>query len=466
MTPRVLIVGAGVAGLALARALRVREITTEVVERMPAWDVGGAGLYLPGNSVRALDELGIWPELAARANPIVRQRFLDHRGRLLADIDVRSYWDGVAACVAIRRAALHEALRAANVGVPVRLGLSVTDLNDDGQAKRVRFSDGSTGAYDLVVGADGVHSTIRSLALGGPTARDVGQASWRFVADGFPEIGDWTVMLGRGRAFLTVALGEGSVYCYADVNSRETADPHGAEWRELFVDFADPVPRLLQHADDAYFAPIEEVVPPTWASRRVVLVGDAAHASSPNMAQGAAMALEDALVLADLLATNQDIDEALTEFQRRRTPRITWVQEQTHRRDRTRNLPPIVRNITLRVAETHLPLQLPRYVSRPALRYSLACARVREREVEREREREEVVAFAGPHLDAVVAFFAPRGGAGLRIAFICFDPDLPNAWHRRPPHRVRRPPETTWHGHCGHRDRRRSWPRRRSATLR
>ena len=243
VTPRVLIVGAGVAGLALARALRVREITTEVVEGMPAWDVGGAGLNLPGNSVRAFGELGIWPELAARANPIVRQRFLDHRGRQLADIDVRSYWDGVAACVAIRRAALHEGLRAANVGVPVRLGLSVTDLNDDGQANQVHFSDGSTDAYDLVVGADGVHSTIRSLALGGPTARDVGQASWRFVADGFPEIGDWTVMLGRGRAFLTVALGEGSVYCYADVNSRETADPHGTEWRELFVDFADPVPR-------------------------------------------------------------------------------------------------------------------------------------------------------------------------------------------------------------------------------
>ena len=157
-------------------------------------------------------------------------------------------------------------------------------------------------------------------------------------------------MLGRGRAFLTVALGEGSVYCYADVNSSEAADAGGAEWRELFADFADPVPRLLQHADDAYFAPIEEVVPPAWTARRVVLIGDAAHASSPNMAQGAAMALEDALVLADLLATNQDIDEALTEYQRRRTARITWVQEQTHRRDRTRNLPPIIRNMTLRLA--------------------------------------------------------------------------------------------------------------------
>ena len=102
-------------GLALARALGRRNIRAEVIERMPEWETSGAGLYLPGNSVRALDELGIWAELAARANPIVRQRFLDHRGRLLAEIDVRSYWDGVAACVAIRRAALHEALRAGSV---------------------------------------------------------------------------------------------------------------------------------------------------------------------------------------------------------------------------------------------------------------------------------------------------------------------------------------------------------------
>jgi len=352
VTLRVLIVGAGIAGLALARALRLRGITAEVVERTAEWEASGAGLYLPGNSVRALDELGIWEELAAPANAIVRQRFLDHRGRRLADIDVRSYWDGVAPCVGIRRATLHEALRVGSVeGSVVRFGISVADLDDDGQSKRVRFSDGSTGTYDLVVGADGVHSTIRTLAFAESPARYVGQASWRFIADGFPEIGEWTVMLGRGRAFLTVALGEGSVYCYADVNSSDgPPDTRGGAWRELFADFADPVPRLLQQADDAYYAPIEEVAPPAWKARRVVLVGDAAHASSPNMAQGAAMALEDALVLADALATSQDTYEALTEYRRRRAARIAWVQAQTHRRDRTRSLPPILRNMTLRLA--------------------------------------------------------------------------------------------------------------------
>jgi 2-polyprenyl-6-methoxyphenol hydroxylase-like FAD-dependent oxidoreductase len=346
----VLIVGAGIAGLALARALRRRGITAEVVERMTEWDAGGAGMYLPGNSVRALDELGIWPKVAARANPIMRQRFLDHRGRLLVDIDVRRYWKDVGGCVAIHRAALHEALRTENTEGQVRLGISVLELHDDGHGTSVRLSDGSTGDYDLVVGADGVHSGIRTLALDGPPARYVGQASWRFVAAGFPETSDWNVMLGRGRAFLTVALGNGTVYCYADVNTSDLAHARATEWRESFADFADPVPRLLDHAGDAYFAPIEEVAPPAWTAGRIVLVGDAAHASSPNMAQGAAMAFEDALVLADVLATSQPLAEALLEYERRRTPRVTWVHEQTHRRDRTRSLPPIVRNLTLRLA--------------------------------------------------------------------------------------------------------------------
>ncbi len=346
MTLRVLIVGAGIAGLALARALRLRGITAEVVERTAEWEASGAGMYLPGNCARALGELGLSAEVAGHANPIVGQRFLDHRGRPLADIDVRRYWDGVGGCVAITRGALHEVLRADGTEAP-RLGLSVTELDDDGQ---VRFSDGSTAEYDLVVGADGVHSTVRTLAFGGPRARYVGQASWRFVAEGFPGVSGWTVMLGRNRAFLTVALGDSTVYCYADVNTSDPADAPGAAWRELFADFADPVPRLLEHGGDAYFAPIEEVVPPAWTAGRVVLVGDAAHASSPNMAQGAAMALEDALVLADVLAKRHPIEQALAEYQRRRTSRVAWVQEQTHRRDRTRSLPPIVRNLTLRLA--------------------------------------------------------------------------------------------------------------------
>jgi 2-polyprenyl-6-methoxyphenol hydroxylase-like FAD-dependent oxidoreductase len=344
-----LIVGAGIAGLALARALLQHGVTAEVVERVSEWEQSGAGLYLPGNAVRALRGVGIAPALVERAKPIRRQRILDHRARLLADIDVDRFWDGVGGCVAIHRATLHEALLEATADVPIRLGLSVTGL-ENGEAPGVTFSDGSTGTYDLVVGADGLHSTIRSLALGGPPANEVGQASWRFIADDVPDITDWTVMLGRGRTFLTVSLGGGVVYCYADVSASDSGDAARDDWRGRFADFAEPVPSLIDRTAEAYFAPIEEVAPPAWTAGRVVLVGDAAHASSPNMAQGAAMALEDALVLAETLTADQPVDQAVARYVQRRNARVTWVQEQTHRRDRTRSLPPIVRNLTLRLA--------------------------------------------------------------------------------------------------------------------
>ena len=346
---RVLVVGAGIAGLALAGALRRSGTDVEVVERLTDGDSAGTGLYLPANAERALGSLGLGAVVAERAHPIRRQLFRDHRGRLLADVDVAAFWHGVGVCVAMHRAALHEALREAAGRVPIRLGTAVTGL-DQGECPHVRFSDGSAASYDLVVGADGVHSTVRTLALGGPPPRPVGQASWRFVASGFPELDDWTVMLGAGRAFLTVALGGGEVYCYADVNRHDPAGAAAGDWRNGFLDFGAPVSRLLDQAGSAYFAQIEEVAPPVWRAGRVVLVGDAAHASSPNMAQGAALALEDALVLAEVLAGPGPIERALTDYERRRASRVAWVQEQTRRRDRTRGLHPAARNAILRIA--------------------------------------------------------------------------------------------------------------------
>jgi 2-polyprenyl-6-methoxyphenol hydroxylase-like FAD-dependent oxidoreductase len=347
---RILIAGAGIAGLALASALERRGVVAEIVERTTVTGRGGGtGMYLQANAVRALGELGIGSTVTARANPIKRQRILDHRGRRLADIDVARLWGGVGECVALHRADLHASLRAAAARVPIREGTAVTGLYLGDGAPRVTFGDGTSDGYDLVVGADGVHSTVRRYALGGSSIRYVGQVCWRFVAHGFPDISDWTVRLGRGRSFLTVALGQAGVYCYADVNVREPGGPAG-DWRELFADFADPVPGLLNQAAGAYRAPIEEVLTPAWTARRVVLVGDAAHAASPNMAQGAALAIEDALVLADELTTGQPVEAALAAYERRRTARVSWVRHQTRRRDRTRGMPAAVRNPVLRAA--------------------------------------------------------------------------------------------------------------------
>jgi 2-polyprenyl-6-methoxyphenol hydroxylase-like FAD-dependent oxidoreductase len=307
-------------------------------------------MYLPANAVRALGVLGLRAALLDRACEITRQRFLDHRGRLLLDVDLPAVWGPAGPCVAISHHQLHELLRE---GIAVRLGTTVTALEEHGPLVRAVFDDGSEHDYDLVVGADGVRSRVRTVVLAGSAPRFLGQVSWRFLVDVVPEVPAWTVRLGRGKAFLTIPVGDGRIYCYADVNAPAPADPTGgdpARLAGLFGEFAEPVPTIAgKHAgsgSSGYFSPIEEVVHRPWVRGHVVLVGDAAHAMSPNMAQGAGMALEDALVLAETIAACRP----LAEFETRRRPRIRFVQTQAHRRDGTRNLPPVVRNTTLRLS--------------------------------------------------------------------------------------------------------------------
>jgi FAD-dependent urate hydroxylase len=347
---RVLVVGAGIAGLATARALRPHGIECDVIERAQGWSHPGAGMYLPANAVRALSALGLHDAFLDRSCTISRQRFFDHRGRALLDVDLPAFWGATWPCAAISHGALHEILRE---GVEVRLGTSAISLDEDGPVVRAVFDDGSSGDYDLVVGADGVRSWVRSAMFGGTEPRFVGQLSWRFLLAGFPELSSWTVRLGRGKAFLTIPLGDGRIYCYADIDTSDRTDPTGGDpgrFRDLYGEFADPVPTIVNEcvatAVRRHFSPIEEVVQEPWVRGRVVLIGDAAHAMSPNMAEGAGMALEDALVLAETVAAG----EPLETFEARRRPRVTFVQRQTHRRDRTRHLPPVLRNTTLRLA--------------------------------------------------------------------------------------------------------------------
>jgi FAD-dependent urate hydroxylase len=350
---RILVVGGGLAGLALARALGRAGFAPELIEREAGWGDAGTGMYLPANGVRALGALGLEEAVAARAAPITHQRLLDHHGRLLAEIDLDGLWGDVGACLALPRADLHQVLRD---GVAVRMGRTIASLEHLDGPVEVTFDDGRQDSYDLVVGADGLRSTVRRLAVDDRPPVPVGQHSWRFLAPCPPGITTWTVMLGRGTSFLTIPIGGGLVYCYADITTNPdspappTSDPL-AGLRERFAGFAAPVPELLDQLQDqtqVHAAPIEQVAAERWGRGAVVLVGDAAHAMSPNMAQGAALAFEDALVLAACLAQAGSVAEALAGFVARRHPRASWVRAQTHRRDRTRRLPPLVRDPLLR----------------------------------------------------------------------------------------------------------------------
>ena len=352
---RILVVGGGVAGLSMARALHLRGLDSEIVERDPSWRIAGAGVYIPGNGMAALDRLGLGEAVRARGAVVERRRLYDERGRSFIDFDEAGFWRPVALPVALHRVDLHEILADGVEGVPIRFRTTVADLDDTGDAVTATFSDGTRRPYDLVVAADGIHSSIRESVVGGSRATPAGQVGWRWILDGHPEIAGWNGWLSRDRGFLALAIGAGRVYCYADVRQREATDPTGGDPSRLAAilgEFGDPVRGLLAQmppASEVWFSPIEEAAP-TWSKGRVVLVGDAAHASSPNMAEGASLALEDALVLAEELTTASTVDAAVAAFRDRRTARVTWVQETSHRRDRLRYLPPAVRRITMRVA--------------------------------------------------------------------------------------------------------------------
>ena len=352
---RVLIIGAGIAGLGVARALRDKGFAPEVVERETDWTDSGAGIYLPGNATRALRALGLEEAVAERGSLITHQLFYDHRGHLLLDINLTALWGEVGPCLALHRVDLHDVLASAGDPVPVRMGSSLRRLIQQDDIAIVDVDGALNNSYDLVIGADGIHSTTRQMTFGSGAVRPVGQIAWRFVTKCPAEVTAWTVLLGRDVTFLAVPIGNGQVYCYCDTPTnrapRRAVDDVKATLAELLAGFAAPVPAILESlgsVTSVHVSPIEEVELEEWSRGSVLLIGDAAHATSPNMAEGAAMALEDGLVLAECLASESSIALATERFQARRRPRTGWVLSQTHRRDRTRTLPPGLRHLVLR----------------------------------------------------------------------------------------------------------------------
>ncbi|MGW5561548.1 FAD-dependent monooxygenase [Micromonospora sp. NPDC003944] len=346
---RVLIVGGGVAGLATVAALRGWGATVDVVERAPGPTDSGTGIYLTGNATRMLDVLGLREPVADVAVEITRQRSANQRGRRLFDIDVAALWRGVGPCVSSPRAHLHRALLDGVGDAPIRWGRQPVALVREGDRVAVEFDDTSTDRYDLVLGADGVNSTVRRLAFDGQAARDLGQYAYRWVAPRIDDEPFWSVQLGRGRQFLTIPISAEQTYCY--YNDGPVADRPG--WRdELAATFTEPASTMvkaLDHDDSTLHAgPNQEVVLDSWSRGPVLLIGDAAHATSPNMAQGAAMALEDAVVLASSLASADTLTDAVRSFEARRRPRTDWVLGQTHRRDKATGLPPALRDAVMR----------------------------------------------------------------------------------------------------------------------
>ena len=347
---RVLIVGGGIAGLALAGALTQQGIACELVERAPAFEPVGAGIVLGVNAMQVMRRLGIAERLAQRGHVLGEMVITDARDRVLGRTDLAGLAPRFGPSVALHRAALHEVLLKLAADVPIRTGLTVDRIDASENPLRVRFSDGSEGLYCEVVGADGLRSQTRSQVFGEVPLDYSGYTCWRLVVDSPEVVTRAREMWGRGKRFGVVPIDHGRVYCFAVANAPEgQSDPKQgrlARFRERFAEFGGPVPAILERLggeeDGEAEGQVElihndlcEVVHRPWYRDGVVLVGDAAHGMTPNMGQGAAMALEDVLVLAEMAgearSAGRPIRSVFGAWAERREARVRWVQDQSRR---------------------------------------------------------------------------------------------------------------------------------------
>jgi 2-polyprenyl-6-methoxyphenol hydroxylase-like FAD-dependent oxidoreductase len=334
---RVLIVGGGIGGLTLAVALRERGIATEVVELEAR--VLGVGITLTGTALRALNMVGLAAGCIERGFSFDFFEVSDDAGNPKAKNLLAKTGIGLPGAVGIQRPVLADLLTsvARHKGALIRYGLTVKTMVQESDAVEVSFTDGTSGRYDLVIGADGVFSDIRERLFGHAYEPSyVGQGVFRFTTKRVPSIENIHVFVGPKLKAGFLPMGAESMYLLLTMSygSKPRFDESKTHviLKEALKDFTAPavvaVRECLHSSENVIWRPFEiMLVPSPWYQGRVIIIGDAAHSMTPHLTAGGAMAIEDAVVLAESLSAGQDLSSMLTAFMQRRFDRVRTACE-------------------------------------------------------------------------------------------------------------------------------------------
>ena len=359
---RALIVGGGIAGLASAVALRQAGLEVDVAEIGDLRPVG-AGIGLAGRAPNALDDLGVYEEVARTGQPgLGAPAMHDAAGRALAVPSAPREIPGALEAIGAYRPALAEVLcaRAAGLGARIETGLSVESVDDGADAAVVKMTDGDVRAYDLVIGADGINSKTRSLVFpDAPEPQYAGQMSIRWVFPSDPIDGEgWYIAGQLGRMAFYHQPYPNAIYAPMVINmprtrlSRQGAYDVVKELTDSYT--APPIVELRRHltpGSELIARPFDWILMDrsSWFRGRTLLIGDAAHATTAHMGMGGGMALEDAVVLGQCVGAASSLQQAYETFVGRRYERVRTVVETSvalSKREQE-NLPPGPENARL-----------------------------------------------------------------------------------------------------------------------
>jgi 2-polyprenyl-6-methoxyphenol hydroxylase-like FAD-dependent oxidoreductase len=326
----ILISGAGIAGLALASALRSHNVKIDIVEKHSDFIRGGAAICLPANATAILQKLGVLQNVVEQSFSVKNWNIYNSQGELLNKIIAKNYSQNTP-FISIDRTILHEILLAQCNSVKFRLDCSIKELNETGNKVEILFTDKSYKKYDYVIGADGIYSKTRYLLNEFIYPTSMNATCWRCLIENSFGLEQPKIFLGNNEFMLLHPINKQQLYCGAIAKTKKPENI--PEFHSVYSEFKNPeIAKILEAVDSevhVYQHPIESLNQIYWGTEKTILIGDAAHACAPSMQQGGSQALEDAYILAKLLSAS-DTQNLHNKFIKLRNKRIKFVYKNSN----------------------------------------------------------------------------------------------------------------------------------------